>query len=231
MPRDFTIVDVPQRSKGWFDARLGRVTGSKAACVLMGNETAGRCDYVLELALGRLTGNPPPEGFTSAEMQRGIDKEPFARMRAERDGRMIRETGFLRHDKLMIGTSLDGDENDFETLWDFKCPKSTTHLKYLESAGVVLAKDYQPQIMHALYVTGAERFCIGSFDDRMPVGLDWVEREVLRRDLPMQEYEAALLRFLADVDATVARLQQMQLRAMPRSERPVPDWKKQFMKA
>lgn len=205
----FTVIDAPQRSPEWFAARLGRVTGSKASCVLMGEKTAGRADYVLQLALERLTCTAEELGYVSAEMQRGVDKEPFARMRAEASGAFIRETGFLRHDTLMIGTSLDGDEDDFKTIWEFKCPKSTTHVKYLRTAGAALLADYQAQIVHGVYVTSAERAIIGSFDDRMPVGLDWVQREVRAVDLPIIEYEKALLKFLADVESMEAELRDM----------------------
>lgn len=205
----FTVIDAPQRSPEWFAARLGRVTGSKASCVLMGEKTAGRADYVLQLALERLTGVVDEPGYVSAEMQRGIDKEPLARIRAESEGAFIRETGFLRHDNLMIGASLDGDEDDFKTIWEFKCPKSSTHVRYLRTGGVALLADYQPQIMHGLYVTGAKRAVIGSFDDRMPAGLEWVQRDVSAADLPIEEYEKALRRFLADVASMEAELRDM----------------------
>lgn len=208
--KPFTVIDAPQRSPEWFSARLGRVTGSKASCVLMGEKTAGRADYVLQLALERLTGVAEEGGYVSAEMQRGVDKEPLARIRAEGSGAFIRETGFLRHNTLMIGTSLDGDEDDFATIWEFKCPKSTTHVKYLRTDGAALLADYQPQIMHGLYVTAADRAVIGSFDDRMPAGLDWVQREVFAAALPMEEYEKALLKFLADVTAMETELREMQ---------------------
>lgn len=207
--KPFTVIDAPQRSPEWFAARLGRVTGSKAGCVLMGEKTAGRADYVLQLALERLTGVAEEPGYVSAEMQRGIDKEPLARIRAESEGAFIRETGFLRHNHLMIGASLDGDEDDFACIWEFKCPKSTTHVKYLRTNGAALLADYQAQIMHGLYVTGAGRAVIGSFDDRMPAGLEWVRREVRVADLPITEYEKALLKFLADVDSMEAELRDM----------------------
>lgn len=208
--RPFTIIEAQQRSPAWFEARIGRVTGSKASCVLMGEKTAGRADYVMQLALERMTGVAEEPGYVSAEMQRGVDKEPFARMRAEVSGAFIRETGFVRHDHMMIGTSLDGDEDDFATLWEFKCPKSTTHVKYLRTAGVQLLTDYQPQIVHALYVTGSQHAIIASFDDRMPAGLEWVQREVRAADLPMVEYEKALSKFLADVTSLENELRAMQ---------------------
>lgn len=207
--KPFTIVDAPQRSPEWFAARLGRVTGSKASCVLMGEKTAGRADYVMQLALERLTGLVEEPGYVSAEMQRGIEKEPLARMRGEIAGAFIRETGFLRHNALMIGASLDGDEDEFKTIWEFKCPKSTTHVKYLRTEGAALVADYQPQIVHGLFVTGAERAIIASFDDRMPAGLEWVQREVRASDLPVTEYEKALLKFLADVEALELELREM----------------------
>lgn len=213
MSRLFTIVDAPQRSPAWHLARLGRVTGSKASCVLMGEKTAGRADYVLQLALERLTGQCEEFGYVSAEMQRGIDKEPLARMQAESGGAFIRETGFLRHDKLMIGASLDGDEDDFKTIWEFKCPKSTTHVKYLKSAGAELVKDYQAQITHNTFLTGADRAIAGSFDDRLPTGLDWIQREVRAQDLPLEEYEKALMKFLNDVSNTEAELRLLQRKA------------------
>jgi predicted phage-related endonuclease len=211
--RPFTVIDAPQRSPEWFAARLGRVTGSKASCVLMGEKTAGRADYVLQLALERITSQCEEPGFTSAEMQRGIDKEPLARMQAEASGVLIRETGFLRHDKLMIGASLDGDTDDFRCIWEFKCPKSTTHVKYLKSAGAELLKDYQAQITHNVFVTGAERAVAGSFDDRLPHGLDWVQREVRAADLPLAEYEKALMKFLDDVSNMQAELSLLQRKA------------------
>ncbi len=219
MSRAFTIIDAAQRTPEWFAARLGRVTGSKASCVLMGEKTAGRADYVLQLALERLTGVAEEFGYISAEMQRGIDKEPLARMRAEAVGEftLIRETGFISHNTLMIGASLDGDSDDFRRIWEFKCPKSTTHVKYLRSAGALLVQEYQAQMTHNAFVTGAQFVVGGSFDDRMPVGLEWVQREVRAADLPIAEYEKALMKFLADVDAMTAELQQMQLARAPAS--------------
>lgn len=210
MTRAFTVIDAPQRSPEWFAARLGRVTGSKASCVLMGEKTAGRADYVLQLALERITGQCDEFGYVSAEMQRGIEKEPLARMRAESAGAFIRETGFIRHDTLMIGASLDGDEDDFRVIWEFKCPKSTTHVRYLKSRGLDLVKDYRAQMTHNTFVVGAEMARAGSFDDRLPVGLDWIQREVCAADLPMAEYEKALTKFLADVDAMELELRELQ---------------------
>lgn len=213
MSHPFTIIDAEQRSDAWFKSRIGRVTGSKASCVLMGEKTAGRADYVLQLALERLTGQAEEPGYVSAEMQRGVDKEPFARMQAEASGILIRETGFLRHNTLMIGASLDGDSDDFKCIWEFKSPKSTTHVKYLKTDGALLVADYQAQLTHNTFVTGAERAIACSFDDRLPAGLDWIQREVRAADLPLAEYEKALMKFLDDVSNMEAELSLLQRKA------------------
>lgn len=217
MTRAFTVIDAPQRSPEWFSARLGRVTGSMAKCVLMGEKTAGRADYVLQLALERITGHVEEFGYVSAEMQHGIDKEPLARMRAESGGEFIRETGFLRHNTLMIGASLDGDSDDFGMIWEFKCPKSTTHVKYLRNVGT-LVDDYKAQLMHNMTVTGADRATAGSFDDRLPPGLEWISKEVCASDLPLAEYQTLLGKFLGDVDEMAAELRLMQKSKIEKEE-------------
>jgi len=207
--RNFTVIDAPQRSPAWFQARCGRVTGSKAGIVYMGDDTAGRGDYITELALGRLTGIHEPEPYVSKEMQRGIEMEGAAKIAVEvRDGIMIRQTGFLQHNSLMIGISLDGDTDDFRMTHEFKCPKSKTHIRYLK--GKVLPRIYMPQVVHGLYVTGAEVAQFHSFDDRMPEGLELFTVEKRAKDLPLEEYEKALLKFLNEVSNMEYELKLMQ---------------------
>jgi hypothetical protein len=111
------IVDAAQRSPEWFAARAGKVTGSRAADVLAkvkSGEAAARRDYRLQLAVERITGTPMENGFVSADMQRGIDLEATAAARYEAaTGHLLRHTGFLAHDTLAAGCSLDGDVDDF----------------------------------------------------------------------------------------------------------------------
>ena len=125
MIREFTIYDCPQRSPEWFAARAGLVTGSKAKVVFMKADTAGRDEYMLQLALERLTKKVEPEPFVSAEMRHGIEKEPWCRLATEiQYGVTVRQTGFCRHNKLAIGMSFDGDIDDFTTFTEFKAPKN-----------------------------------------------------------------------------------------------------------
>jgi hypothetical protein len=99
--RPFDIVETEQRSQDWFDARLGRVTGSKAGAVwnktAKGLRTAEWKKYQDQLLAELLTGMSADDVFTSYEMQRGIDLEPVARRAAAKMlGLQIRETGSWR---------------------------------------------------------------------------------------------------------------------------------------
>lgn len=209
MTREFTIIQCEQRTEEWFAARAGRVTGSKAAIVLMGPKTAGYQDYVLQLALERKTAVIEPEPFFSKEMKRGVEKEPWGRAILEIDyGLCIRQTGFCRHNKLMIGMSFDGDDNDFQTFVEIKMPKSKTHINYMRAK--VLPVEYKPQVMHGHLVSSAKHSIFLSGDDRLPAGLDrfYVESNV--NDLPMYEYQKALEKFLDQVTNTEAELRLLQ---------------------
>lgn len=202
------IVTAEQRSPEWFAARAGRLTGSRAADMMAkikSGEAAARRDYRLQLAVERLTGRPMESGFVSAEMQRGIDLEPAARARYEAEvGAVVRQTGFVIGDAEWTGCSLDGDVDEFAGIVELKCPKSTTHVRYLE--GGELPADYRHQVTHNLWVTGAEFCDFVSFDDRLPSGLDWFHVRVYAKDLGLDAYAADAAKFLAEVEAEVARL-------------------------
>lgn len=205
----FTIVDVPQRSSEWFAARAGRVTGSRADDMLARGkgsaESTKRRDLRITLAQERIAGMALDQGgFVSAEMQRGVDLEAAARMAYEaEEGVLVRETGFLSCDDLLIGASLDGDIDDFRTVVSFKCPKSFTHLAYARLAPSEPPADYLGQIQHELLITGAQEYHFVSYDDRFMgrvESLRLVVRKFTRDQFDLKAYEKALRDFLADVE-------------------------------
>jgi hypothetical protein len=104
---------------------------------------------------------------------------------------------------LLVGTSLDGDVDDFNGVVEVKCPKSATHLGYLRGGDVPRA--YVPQIMHNLWVTGAAWCDFVSFDDRFPPELSLFVVRFVAGD--MKSYEEAARTFLAEVDQEVASVE------------------------
>jgi predicted phage-related endonuclease len=216
----YTVLNCQQRSGDWFAARLGRITGSRAADLLATRkdktEAAARRNYRRELVCERLTGLSGEEDvFVTREMQRGIDLEEraFAAYEAY-SGKVVDRVGFVRCDELMAGSSVDGFVGDFKGVLELKCPKSTTHLQYV--LGGVIPEEYFPQVIHHLWVTGADWCDFVSFDNRfqrpeLQLFVRRCSRAAVAEELAA--YEAAALKFLAEVEAEVHLLGAMEVAA------------------
>jgi hypothetical protein len=209
----FTIIDAPQRSEAWFAARLGRLTGSRAAdclATIKSGEAAARRDLRTQLVCERLTGTLQEDGFVNQAMQRGIDVEPQAFAAYEAlTGNLAQRTGFLAHNTLQVGCSLDGHIGAFEGILELKCPKSATHLSYLRSPGKVPAA-HLPQIVHNLWVSGAAWCDFLSFDDRFPPPLQTFLVRVERNEQEITSYALAAALFLSEVQAELDLVKGMQ---------------------
>lgn len=202
----FTVVDAEQRSPAWFQARLGRLTGSRAAAMIAttakGEAAAARRDLVLQLALERVTGHPQDDVYVTQEMRRAMALEPRAIAAYEAlTGCFVQRTGFLSHTTLAAGCSLDGHVGDFAGILEVKCPKATTHLRYLEAGSI--PPEYLPQIVHNLWVSGAAWCDFLSFDDRFPAHLQTHLVRYLRHEPEIALYTLAVAAFLSDVGDTV----------------------------
>lgn len=206
----FEIVNASQRSPEWFQARAGRLTGSRAGEAFTfrkdKQESAARRDYRLQLAIERLTGLSLDDDFTSKEMRRGIELEPAAIAAYEaRTGAIVRRTGFLRCLDFPAGHSLDCDVPARKGFIEAKCPKSATHVSYLTADA--LPEEYREQVRHGLWVTGYEWCDFISYDDRLPLELQLFVKRVFARDLDIPGYEAQALAFLAEVGTETAKLE------------------------
>jgi YqaJ-like viral recombinase domain len=200
----FTIIDAEQRSPEWFQARLGRLTGSRAGDMLAtikSGEAAARRDLRTQLVCERLTHTLQEDGYINAVMQRGIDVEPQAFAAYEAlTGNLAQRSGFLAHNTLAVGCSLDGHVGAFEGILELKCPKSATHLSYLRAPGIVPAA-HRAQIIHNLWVSGAQWADFLSFDDRFPPHLQTFLVRVERDEKELASYALAAALFLSEVEA------------------------------
>ena len=206
MSRNFTIFDADQRSDEWRLARVGRLTGSRAGemlATIQKGEAAARRDLRTQLVTERLTRQPQDDSYINAVMQRGIDLEPVALAAFEvATGKLVRRTGFLAHTELMAGCSLDGDIDDFREILELKCPKSATHLSYWRLGAVPL--NHKPQILHNLWISGAQVANFASYDDRFPEPLQLFLARIERNDFEIAAYERTVRAFLDSVDAEYA---------------------------
>lgn len=201
--RKFIIIDAEQRSPEWFDARLGRLTGSCAKDMLatiQKGEAAARRDLRTRLVCERLTNQSQESDFINADMLRGMELEPSAfRAYEALTGEVAQRTGFLAHTEYLVGCSLDGHVGDFDGIVELKCPRSANHLKYLRANA--MPEEHRPQVLHNLWVTGASWCDFVSFDPRFPEHLQVFRVRVPRVEIEILAYEKCAVQFLAEVAA------------------------------
>ena len=193
-----------QHTEEWFAARLGKVTASKIADVMMKPTTAGYQNYKAQLVCERLTGTAT-EGFTSAAMQHGTDTEPQARALYEIEtGFDVAEVGFIQHPTIeMSGASPDGTVGN-DGLVEIKCPQPAEHIRVL--TGGEIKRNYTLQMQWQMVCTGREWCDFVSFSPSLPFEMQ-MHRQRVEADATLQaEITKAVTDFLADVDATARKL-------------------------
>ena len=112
-----------QRSPEWYQARLGRITGTRFAAAMAGPGSRAYASLIDELVSERLTGHRRSIPTTPA-MQWGIDHEPAARAWYSRQsGNHVELVGFVHHRKFaFVGVSPDGLVGSSGVL-EIKCPQ------------------------------------------------------------------------------------------------------------
>lgn len=195
-----------QRSEAWHALRCGKLTGSGANALLAvrkrgSGELQARADLRQRIVVERLTGVPANDiPYLPKDMQHGVTCEPEAVGAYEAaTGQLVCRVGFIEHDTLATGCSPDGYVGDIEGVIEVKCPASRTHLEYLQ-AGVV-PEDYVGQLVHAIWVTGAQWAEFISYDPRfLDPSLHLFIRRVTRKSLDLTAYELAVSLFLSEVE-------------------------------
>jgi len=209
--------DIIQGTPEWFEARRGKVTGSRIADVLMKSNLAGYRNYLAQLACERITGTVE-ESYESYDMARGKELEPLARSLYEflNDVKVV-EVGFVDHPYIpMMGCSPDGliidkeatesdDVGHIEGMIEIKCPKSAQHQDLL--LGGAIDGKYIKQMQEQKSCTGAPWTDYCSYDPTMPDELKLKVIRVFRDDKVIAEMETASILFLKEVSQRVADLE------------------------
>lgn len=200
---NYRVLTYPQRSPEWRDARLGRLTGSRAVHALDfnrdGKESAKRRDYRIQLVAERLTGIPCDSDFVNADMQRGIELEPEAVAAYEaHTGNLAQPVGFLQHTTLLAGYSPDANVNDGEGWVEVKCPRPANHIGYLRAS--VLPREHLAQCRHALWLTGAEWIDFVSYSPALPDALRLFVVRLTRAQANIDGYGDAARAFLDECE-------------------------------
>ena len=198
---------IEQGTPEWFAQRLGKVTASRVADIIAKTKTgvaASRGNYLAQLVAERLTGQAA-DSFKSGAMQHGTETEPMARMAYETEtGQMVTEVAMIQHPKIeMAGASPDGLVGE-DGLVEIKCPNTSTHIATLMADKA--PSGYMAQMQWQMACTGRTWVDFVSFDPRMPEDMQLFIKRVPRDEKLIAEYEAEVIKFLAEVQETVDKL-------------------------
>lgn len=150
------IHEIEQQSEAWFEARCGRVTGTRFKALVAGETTATYKDLVTNIACEIIT-RKAEETYSNANMEHGLETEPIARNEyVVLFDKAVREVGFITPDEdnkyhHWVGISPDGIMED-KGILEIKCPLMRTHLEYIEAGK--LPSEYRYQVQGQLFVTG-----------------------------------------------------------------------------
>ena len=163
--------DIDQNSEEWDGLRLGKFTASTFSDLFMDRKTAGYQKAIIKVAFERVTGESE-ESYSNKWMQRGHEKEPFARDNYQiLTFNQLENGGFYEYDDF-TGASPDAKIAGEHGGCEFKCPSFQIYNEYLETKK--LPKNYFWQIIGQLLCTGWE------FIDYMPYSSPKLKQILIR---------------------------------------------------
>lgn len=143
------ILTMPQRSPEWFEARKGKISGTKFGQAI----STRKNKLIYELLAEQLSDYVFPDDYISDDMQFGIDNEPVAReLYAKQSGIDWREVGMIQSEIIQINTaSPDGLSPDNSIVLEIKCTRNLdVHLqRFFEG----IESQYMNQIMNYFVVS------------------------------------------------------------------------------
>jgi putative phage-type endonuclease len=191
---------IEQGSEAWLQLRLGKVTASRVADIMAKTKTgvsASRGNYLIELALQRLTGIVE-QGYTNDAMAWGTATEPQARVAYEvKTGNFVDQIAFVEHQVIeWFGCSPDG-LIDKDGMIEIKCPNSATHWATIKENKI--PSKYMIQMQTQMACTGRKWCDFVSFDPRMPERSQLFIKRVERDQTMIDEIETEVMQFLIEV--------------------------------
>ena len=144
-----------QRSEVWYKERYGKFTASKIIDLLgiKGMGLTGET-YAIDKAIEQLYGEVE-EGFTSKDMQRGIDLEPiaFAKFKEVHPNLNVQNCGFFSYGE-HAGASPDGLIDD-DAILEIKCPKGKKFFRLVAEENI--DKIYVAQMQMQMLATNRNK--------------------------------------------------------------------------
>ena len=156
-------LDCEQGSEEWLAARLGipTATGFENIVTATGKKSASYIKYMAELIEESILGGG--DTFKSGFMERGNQLEPQARAAYEflTGNDVIQVGGVYLNENRDVMVSPDGLIPSLQKGLEIKCPKMSTHIRYLLEGGV--PTEYVIQVQANLWVTGYDTWDFVSY--------------------------------------------------------------------
>lgn len=192
------VLDVEQGSADWYLARLGIPTASRFADVLAKGEGKTRGRYLRELAGELLAGEPEPDTYSNAHMERGKVMEDEARnlyafMRDVEPQRV----GFIRNGKKGASPdSLIGADGGLEI------KTALQHIQVERLQRGDLPPEHKAQVQGSIWVAEREWWDFVSYCPKLPPLIVRVPRD----DVYIAALAKAVDAFNEEIDALVTSL-------------------------
>lgn len=194
--------DIDQNSEDWDGLRIGKFTASTFADLFMSKSTAGYNNAITKVAFERITGESE-EKYSNKWMQRGHEKEPFARENYEMlTFNTLKNGGFYEYSDY-IGASPDAKISGQNGGCEFKCPSFQMYREYLETKK--LPKNHFWQVHGQMLCTGWD------FIDYMPFSSPKLKQMLIRveRDpLILEQLEEKLNEAIKEVQTLIEQIRQ-----------------------
>jgi hypothetical protein len=194
--------DVEQNSEEWSELRLGKFTASSFGDLFMKPETKTYQNAIVKVAFERVTGESE-ESYSNKWMQRGHEKEPFARENYELISfNSVENAGFWEFNEF-VGASPDAKIVGANAGCEFKCPSFQVYNEYLQTQKLPTA--YFWQVHGQLLCTGWD------YIDYMPYSSPKLKQILIRveRDQSvLDRLEAQLEKSINEVKQLIERIKQ-----------------------
>ena len=141
------IYNFEQRTDEWYAIRKGKMTASNAETIIANGK--GLETYIYNL-MAEYYSSAEKENYINADMQRGIDLEPEAKIEFQfYTGLDIKEVGCVELNEYILASpdGLIGDDG----LIEIKCPNDSIYFKLLLSNNI--KPEYIAQMQMQMYVT------------------------------------------------------------------------------
>lgn len=185
--------EVDQNSEDWDSLRLGKFTASTFGDLFAAPTTKTYRDAITKVAFERVTGECE-ERYNNKWMQRGHEREPFAREAYEMiTFNSLEDGGFYEYSE-WVGASPDAKIVGQNGGCEFKAPSFQIYREFLETGK--LSRDYYWQIHGQLLCTGWD------FIDYMPFSSQKLKQRIIRveRDpIILGQLEAQLNKAIEEV--------------------------------